>query len=176
MNQDHQPENGAPESSPVTLVDNKASLIRRLLAGIVDLFLVNFFVTPLLAYSIDVEAIAQQPFNLPPEVAVQILAHSVFVFFVLNGYLLYRRGQTLGKRLFNIAIVDLNNQPVSILNLVVNRYLIQVAMMVVPLLNPVDYLTMFLRRDRRCLHDLMAKTKVIDLKVKVNLDHKSMIA
>lgn len=157
-------------------MDNKASLLRRLLAGIVDLFLVNFFVTPLLTYTMDVEAFAKDPFNLPPEVALQILIQSVFVFFVLNGYLLYRRGQTLGKRLFNIAIVDLNDQPVSILNLVVNRYFIQLAMVVVPLLNPVDYLTMLFRRDRRCLHDLIAKTKVIDLNVKVNLDHKSMIA
>lgn len=157
------------------MIDNKASLPRRLLAGFVDLFLVNFFLT----YTLDGEAlaaIAKDPFHLTPEIMLQILINSVLIFFAVNGYLLFRRGQTLGKRLLNIAIVDLNNQPVSLLNLVLNRYLIQIAMAVVPLLNPADYLTMFFRRDRRCLHDLIAKTKVIDLAVKVKVDHKSMIA
>lgn len=110
------------------------------------------------------------------EVAVQVLVCSVLVFFVANGYLLARRGQTLGKKLLKIAIVDVNGEPAGIVNLVFNRYLIQLAMLIIPLLNPVDYLTMFIRRDRRCLHDLLAKTKVIDLGVKVKVDHKSLIA
>lgn len=161
---------------PAPGVDNTASLIRRLLAGIVDLFLVNFFMTPVISLTMDMEAIAKDPFNLPPELAVQVLISSVLVFFALNGYLLLRHGQTLGKRLLNIAIVDLNNQPVTVLNLVLNRYLIQLAMIIIPFLNPIDYLIMFFRRDRRCLHDLIAKTKVIDLRIKAKPDQNRMLA
>ena len=152
-------------------IDNIASLWKRLGAALVDLFLVSFFVTPVL-YSFDLDVIVQHPFNVPIEIAVQVLACEVVVFFGLNFFLLLMRGQTIGKVLFSIAIVNLANQKPAMLNLVINRYLIQLVMIIVPFLNLADVLLMFVRRDRRCLHDLLARTKVIDLKIPVNSDVK----
>jgi uncharacterized RDD family membrane protein YckC len=147
-------------------IDNTASLIKRVAAAFVDLMLVSFCVTPFI-YSLNLESIAANPFDVPPDIALKILACEVLVFFALNGLLLFRHGQTLGKRLFNLAIVDMNNQKVAFVNLLVNRYFIQLTMLVVPMLNIVDVMFMFFRRDRRCIHDLFARTKVIDLSIKV---------
>jgi uncharacterized RDD family membrane protein YckC len=147
-------------------VDNTAPLVKRVAAAFVDLMLVSFCVTPFI-YSLHLESIAENPFDVPPQIAFKILVCEVLVFFALNGVLLFRRGQTLGKRLFNLAIVDMHNQKLTFLHLMVNRYFIQLTMLVVPLLNIVDVMFMFFRRDRRCIHDLFARSKVIDLSIKV---------
>jgi uncharacterized RDD family membrane protein YckC len=147
-------------------LDNTAPLFKRVVAAFVDLMLVSFCVTPFI-YSLNLESIVENPFDVPPEVALKILACEVLVFFVLNGVLLFRQGQTVGKRLMNLAVVDMNNQKLVFSMLIVNRYLIQLAMLMIPMFNIVDVLVMFFRRDRRCIHDLFARTKVVDLSVKV---------
>lgn len=173
--ENHQPDMPGSNSNNGFTGNNTAALYKRVLAAIIDLFIVNFCVSPLMyAFKLDVAAL--DPLNVSPDVAIKILGASLFVFFMLNGFLLATRGQTLGKRLFNIAIVDLNNQPSGALNLLLNRYLIQVAMIVIPLLNFADVLLMFVRTDRRCLHDLIARTKVIDLNIKVAVSPNSFIA
>ena len=177
---DHQPEQPNQQQTPAPSsagapVNNTAALWKRLAAGIIDLFLVSFFVTPFI-YRFHLDKIADNPFNVPPDIALKVLLCEVMVFFVLNFVLLMRRGQTLGKWLFSLAIVDLNNQKPNIINLVLNRYMIQLAMVIVPFLNPIDVLLMLFRRDRRCIHDLLAKTKVIDLKIVVVAAPNSFIA
>lgn len=163
---EHPSDQQVPPSAPEIPVNNTASLWKRLAAGVVDLFLVSFFVTPFLYY-FKLDKMADDPFNVPPDIALKVLFCEVIVFFILNIFLLARRGQTIGKVVFSLAIVDLDNKTPNIFHLVFNRYLIQLAMMIVPFLNPIDILLMFFRRDRRCLHDLLAKTRVIDLKIAV---------
>jgi uncharacterized RDD family membrane protein YckC len=147
-------------------VNNTAALWKRLAAGAVDLFLVSFFVTPFLYY-FNLEKVTEDPFHVLPDIALKVLLCEVAVFFILNFALLATRGQTIGKIIFSLAIVDLDHKKPNIFHLIFNRYLIQLAMVLVPFLNPIDVLLMFIRRDRRCLHDLLAKTRVIDLKIAV---------
>ncbi|RYY76494.1 MAG: RDD family protein [Gammaproteobacteria bacterium] len=101
------------------------------------------------------------------------------IFFMLHGYSLFLRGQTIGKRVMGIAIVTLDNQKPPFLPLIFNRYLTQWILGMVPGLGPllrvVDVLAIF-RTDKRCVHDLIAKTKVIDLNVKVAVNPNSLIA
>lgn len=102
------------------------------------------------------------------------LATSAAAFFVINGYLLAKRGQSIGKFILNIAIVDVDTgkvQPFG--SLVMLRYapiyMLQVVMIFVYfLVFMVDALLIF-RSDRRTLHDMMARTTVIDLKLQERL-------
>jgi len=87
---------------------------------------------------------------------------------VLNGYLLHKYGQTIGKRLLAIRIVSaLDGQLVTLGKIFGLRYVpIQLAS-VIPVIGTilpiVDVLFIF-REDRRCLHDLIAGTKVVKVK------------
>ncbi|WP_411886276.1 RDD family protein [Polaromonas sp. YR568] len=84
-------------------------------------------------------------------------------FFLLNGYLLATRGQTLGKALLKIRIVRPSGEPASGARLAL-RYgagfasgLLAVVLWVYSL---IDCLMVF-RKSRRCLHDEIADTIVV---------------
>lgn len=159
-------DNHQPNQGPQPPVDNTAPLYKRVAATFIDLFIVDIFASILLGiFKVDLTNI--DPFKLSPDLFIKMVGSSVLAFFLINGFLLLARGQTLGKRLMNIAIVDLQGGPCTPANLILNRYISQVVMIFVPLLNIVDFMMMFFRRDRRCLHDLLAKTRVIDLGIKV---------
>ncbi|WCE31525.1 RDD family protein [Vibrio sp. SCSIO 43137] len=111
----------------------------------------------------------------PPEV-MQSLSNSEFqfafwivincVFLVVQGYLLHTRGQTIGKNMFDIAIVSVKtNQKLGIVSLYLKRYVVLGILSFIPFLNIVASLDVFFifRKDKRCLHDLIAGTKVIDI-------------
>jgi uncharacterized RDD family membrane protein YckC len=145
-------------------LDNTASRGKRFAAALIDIFTVMLCVQPFVQ-QFNLEQYAANPFNAPPEILFTVLLYEVAVFFVLNTFLLHQRGQTIGKHFLKIAIVDMANQKPKFAQLIINRYLIQLAMMVIPLLNIVDVLIILLRSDKRCLHDMIANTKVIDLKI-----------
>ena len=85
-------------------------------------------------------------------------------FILLQGFPLNASGQTWGKRLLQIKIVDLEGKKPSLGEFLLKRYLpIQVAGLVPFACNlymAVDTLMIF-REDRRCLHDLLAGTRVV---------------
>jgi uncharacterized RDD family membrane protein YckC len=85
-------------------------------------------------------------------------------FLAVQGWLLFTRQQTIGKMLLNIRIVGMQDTRVPPGRLYGARYLLFHLMAQVPLFNLVllvDALMIF-RRDRRCLHDLIAGTQVVD--------------
>ena len=79
-------------------------------------------------------------------------------------HLLATRGQTLGKRWMRVRVVKLDGAPVDFVSGVVMREWIVGALGFVPylgaLLSLVDDIMIF-GEERRCLHDLIAGTKVI---------------
>lgn len=86
------------------------------------------------------------------------------LFYLVHGYLLYTRQQTVGKLLLNIKIVGTEEDKVGAGRLFGLRYLVFQLIGSVPLLNIfllVDILMIF-RKDRRCLHDLLAGTRVVE--------------
>ena len=88
------------------------------------------------------------------------------LFLLLNGYLLATAGQTIGKRLVGTRIVNVSDERIpKFLTLVGARYgstwLIGLIPGVGNLYGFVDALFVF-RNDRRCLHDWIAGTKVIN--------------
>ena len=86
-------------------------------------------------------------------------------FLIINGYLLYKRGQTIGKALVNTKIVDLKGNIPNFGKLFFLRYFIFGLIAQIPfvgyLFNLADPLFIF-GKDRRCLHDHLAGTVVID--------------
>lgn len=92
-----------------------------------------------------------------------------FVMFVLiHGYLLNKYGQTVGKKLLKIKIVTTKDYKVALPRLLLFRYVPISLASLVPVagsfLPAVDALFIF-RKDRRCLHDLIARTKVIKCRI-----------
>jgi len=79
-------------------------------------------------------------------------------------YLLAKRGQTLGKRWTGIKIVKLDGSAVNFVSGVVLRNWVVAALGAVPYAGTcvglVDTLMIF-NDERRCLHDLIAGTKVV---------------
>ena len=87
------------------------------------------------------------------------------IFLVLHGYLLATRGQTIGKLMAGIRIVDYESgELVPFGRLYGLRYLalgvIQNVPVVGPIVGVVDALMIF-GSERRCLHDIIAGTKVV---------------
>ena len=107
-----------------------------------------------------------------------VLLWAVAGYLILNGYGLWRRGQTLGKMVMGIAIVPANGAanaqtkptPAPLWKLVCVRALFFPLLFVVvipPLaaLPLIDQLLIFGKR-RRCLHDLVSGTAVVRLDAK----------
>lgn len=100
------------------------------------------------------------PFSLLAASAV--LGMVCFVLF--HGYFLKQNGQTIGKKLVGIRIVTLQGDIPRFGKLIAARYLPLCLAGLIPLVGNllalVDCLFIF-REDRRCIHDLIAGTKVV---------------
>lgn len=178
-----------PQPTP-PVVDNTASYGKRLGAFTIDvffLFIAFMFLVRFLdlvpAPNPDVQIIEAEMLKKLNELSdsqrTLIAFWPMISFLVLHGFLLYQYGQTLGKRFMGIAIVTLDNRKPAFFPLIVQRYFSQWLMGMVPMigipLRLADILMIF-RGDKRCLHDLIAGTKVIDLRIKVAAEPNSFIA
>lgn len=89
----------------------------------------------------------------------------LFIFLALHGYLLYTRGQTIGKLIVKTRIVDRFGNIPKFGKLFILRYLILGLFVIIPILGEllaiVNILFIF-RKDRRCIHDHLAQTWVVD--------------
>ncbi len=106
-----------------------------------------------------------------------VLVLAVASYLILNGHGLARRGQTLGKRLFGIAVVRAHTlEPAPFWKLVCVRALffpllfavIYPPLIVLPLLD----LLPILGKSRRCLHDRAAGTSVVRVTAMNRKDHE----
>jgi uncharacterized RDD family membrane protein YckC len=109
------------------------------------------------------------PFKMPDtgEVLSTKLVNAMLgalLFMTVNGYLLLRHGQTIGKKIVGLRIVRPNGEPVSPGRLLGGRYLVGWALSAVPVVGQawglIDALFIF-RESRRCLHDSIADTIVV---------------
>ncbi|NLE36732.1 MAG: RDD family protein [Pirellulaceae bacterium] len=86
------------------------------------------------------------------------------MFLLLNGALIYHRGQTLGKLICGTVVVTRDFRRVSGNRYVFLRYLSVVVIGQPPVLGVIfgvaDSLAIF-RREKNCLHDDIAGTRVI---------------
>ena len=180
----------SPDLQPqptVPVVDNTAALSKRFWAFMLDGFFMMMALIMLMqsmglldpTTSNDMQtaqAELQVRVNALSDSQKSLLAISPFIiFFVLHGFLLQQYGQTIGKRIMGIAIVTMDNQKPAFFMLIVQRYLSQWVMGMVPVIGillRLDDILAIYRPDRRCIHDHLAKTKVIDLKIPITTQGK----
>ncbi len=165
-----------------------ATIMERVLARVIDALILGFLsaavaiivvlslffggvltddqLEPILVWLQRNEDLSLIAFNLfDPRIWISILlTHGLFL--VLHGVLLHRYGQTIGKRLLKIAIVDADTyERVPLPRLFVFRYLIwdipALFFSVVNWIIRLVDLAFGLREDRRTLHDMTANTVVI---------------
>ena len=159
------------ENTPETFVEYEpnqlASRGKRLAAAVVDVFiffpLVLLIAQPLGLINISDPA-KMQGFNLDQTMQLFIIGQVLFL--LVQGYLLHTQGQTIGKKLLKIRIVSLNDELLGIGQLYFVRYLTFSLIAQIPIIGAfismVNVLFIF-GQDRRCLHDRLAGTKVIEV-------------
>ena len=94
-----------------------------------------------------------------------------FVYFLASAffqwYLIATRGQTVGNRMLGIKVVRTDGTPVDFVRGVILREWITFAILCIPcyiglcIINPIGY-ALILGQDRKCLHDHIATTVVVD--------------
>jgi uncharacterized RDD family membrane protein YckC len=96
--------------------------------------------------------------------AAEIAALGFALFIVLQSYFLKKQGQTIGKKIVGIRIVDRDGNLPGLGRLLYRRYLPVFSYNALPFVGGVlaliDCLLVF-RRDRRSLHDMLAGTRVV---------------
>ena len=140
-----------------------ASRWKRLGGIIVDvLIVVGIHTLILLATNMLKQAYSDQS-TIQEQALYVVLGWAVFL--TLNGYLLYTRGQTIGKVVVKTKIVDMGGKIPSFARLVLLRYLTPMLVGAIPIiggifgiLNPL----FIFGKERRCVHDYMAGTRVVN--------------
>ena len=140
-----------------------ASRWSRLWASIIDAFVYAIFIVPVFLYGgLYDKLLSNETIELTEQVALTV--YGWVVYFLCQGYLLHKKGQTIGKNLMDIAIVDMEGKQIGLLNIVGKRIIPMVVVAYIPFIGPFistfDYLFVF-RKDKRCLHDLIAGTQVV---------------
>jgi uncharacterized RDD family membrane protein YckC len=136
---------------------------QRLGAAILDALIALVWSVPLMLL-LGVFDYAMRGRPLPWTLLLASTVIGFIMFLAVHGFFLKRNGQTLGKKIVGIRISDLENNVPRFGKVIALRYMpiwgISLIPVVGPLLSIVDVLFIF-RSDRRCVHDLLAGTKVL---------------
>jgi uncharacterized RDD family membrane protein YckC len=141
-----------------------ASRMRRLFAAMIDSSISSTFIIPIMmVLGVHHEFSASNGLSIATN--AKIAATAYMVWFGLNAVPLHLRAQSLGKMMLGIMIVDEDSKPAPLLRIAVDRTLSIQIIALIPIVGAViaavDTLMIF-RADRRCLHDHIARTRVID--------------
>lgn len=97
-------------------------------------------------------------------IAVSITAIAAIVLIGFNLKFLYENGQTIAKRILGIKIVRTDGERCGLARIIFLRNFVIGLLGNIPLIGPIISIAnplFIFRGDRRCLHDLIADTKVI---------------
>lgn len=138
----------------------------RLVAAIIDGVIMVVIMLPLMYFGGYFRTMMEATQNGQSNLLSPILwgIGGVIAFFVVNAQPLGQSGQTWGKKIMKIKIVDMDGHQPSLATLLGKRYLFSQGVTLIPCLGLVIWLVdalMIFRDDRRCLHDQIAGTKVV---------------
>ncbi len=143
---------------------NLASRWRRLGGALIDGVVMVVIITPIMLISGVLQQTATgQAMSLGQQAAFGALGFGIFL--AVNGYFLFKKGQTIGKMALKMRIVDLNENLPAFGKLIVMRYLVFGLIGQIPLIGGLAGLVnvcFIFGKDRRCLHDYLAGTRVIN--------------
>jgi uncharacterized RDD family membrane protein YckC len=151
---------------PVSL--ELASISRRFAAMFLDNLilvlplLIVFFLTlfPMLVSGQEIEDVEGLPAFMPLLNGVLALVWMVLIVAYEGLMLSLMKGQTLGKKALHLKVVTAEGNPIS-RGQAWGRALTRQLFGLVPCLGLIDYLVAF-GADRTCVHDILAKTRVIN--------------
>ncbi len=139
-----------------------ASRWSRLVSSFIDGFILSMILFPLLYLLVSGNLEAAQHLNPIQKLIIAVAGWVVFL--AINGYLLAKRGQTVGKMVMKIRIVDLEGNIPSLIKILLLRYfavgLISQLPVIGSLFSLINLLIIF-GPERRCLHDYIAGTRVV---------------
>lgn len=147
-----------------------ASLGQRFAGALVDGLLMLLIVFPLgFVLGIVLVLVGIEPASMLFQVLSIVVgaAIGIGVFLALNGYLLAKRGQTIGKYVLGTQIRTEDGQLMPFGPLILKRYVPLWVVAQIPwfggIVSLVNALVIF-RANRKCLHDEIAGTKVVVLR------------
>jgi uncharacterized RDD family membrane protein YckC len=136
---------------------------RRLGGSMIDGIAAGALIWSILYFGFNITFTDVATFSLPQQILLGL--SGIPGFLLLHGYLLHQHGQTLGKRLLGMRIIALDGSRRSLGHLILRRYVPLWIVAVIPWVGNwiamVDSLFIF-RADKRCVHDLIAGTKVVN--------------
>jgi len=136
----------------------------RLLGSFIDGVLNLIALAPVMWFGGYIEALMSNQVGFGQVLLWTAIAFVVFV--LLQGFPLFYWGQTWAKRLLDIRIVDMDGHQPEFWKLIVLRYGVPQVFAVIPIVNVVFGLAnplFIFGEQRRCLHDLVAGTRVINI-------------
>lgn len=143
---------------------NLASLWARLGGAMIDGVISAAIILPIMMTT-DILPRPSTEQGMTMEVQATYFIFGMVVFLALNGYLLLKRGQTIGKVVVKTKIVDLDGNLPKFGKLILRRYLILGLVAQIPILGGiagiVNALFIF-GKERRCVHDHLAGTRVVE--------------
>jgi uncharacterized RDD family membrane protein YckC len=143
-----------------------ASRLARLFASLADAFIGFVVMFPIQLWAGVYDGFpAMKPQEFPK--SLFWLIGSLLFWIALHGWFLAKNAQTIGKKLMGLQVVMADSgKPASLERLVFWRFLPMMLVAQIPYIGvflvTADLLVIF-REDRRCLHDFLAGTRVIDL-------------
>ena len=144
----------------VTLAGRGQRFLGALIDGLVQLAIVG----PLVFFTGAWDAMMNSGGQLSLSTTLTWFIVGEVAFLAIQGWLLFNRQQTVGKWLLSMKIVGMDDAHVPAGKLYGLRYLLFHVLAQIPIINMlmiIDPLLIF-RRDKRCLHDLLAGTQVIE--------------
>ncbi len=147
-----------------------ADLGQRLAAALLDVALLLCIMLPAMYFGGYFDAVMDAVRTGEKSPFTMILMWSgigILVFVLVQGFPLNATGQTWGKRILGIKIVDLHGRKPSFARLLAMRYLSVNVVSLIPILGsilPLINVLMVFRKDRRCGHDLIAGTQVVKVR------------
>ncbi|HAT8558672.1 TPA: RDD family protein [Vibrio vulnificus] len=142
-----------------------ASRWSRVGAAIIDSVVLGIVMLPLAYFTGGFDGLAQDPPVEPSfsyQLVMALLGFSLYC--VVNWKLLGQSGQTVGKKAMKIKVVNIDGSQAKVQDLVFKRYAFMVFISYIPLvggiLNLINLIMIF-GKQKRELHDRVAKTRVI---------------
>jgi uncharacterized RDD family membrane protein YckC len=161
---------------PYTGAPQLATLSQRFLGAVID-GLITFAVVFPLSLVIGFSAASnRRAVEGPEQIAAALgggLLHNILVgvlgfglFVAIHWVFLKSTGQTIGKKVAKTRIVTLDGGKPTMGDLIGKRYAVMNLIGIIPLVGGIVSLVNILfifRKDRRCLHDLIAGTQVVQI-------------
>jgi uncharacterized RDD family membrane protein YckC len=146
---------------------------KRLIATSLDHLVLILGIAPFLVKFMSAIFALQQPGTKPDPEVMRAVATESIAFFVIPLFilalvqlvLLCTRGQTIGKIICKIRIVRVTGEPAGFVHAFLLRSVVMSLCTSIPIVGPIAMLVdplLIFRDDRRCIHDLLAGTIVVD--------------